>query len=59
MINLSNALFQNQSEVLTIFSELDKTLQPTYFVPQQEKAAKVQELTQLSGSSILKSEQII
>lgn len=57
MINLPNAFFQSQKKALTISSELDKTLQTTHFIPQQEKAAK--ELTQLSGSRVLKSEQVI
>lgn len=33
IINLPNALFQSQTEALTISSELDKTLQPTHFIP--------------------------
>lgn len=53
MINLSNALFPSLREALMLSSELDKTLQPAHFIPQQEKAAKVQEPMQRSGSRVL------
>lgn len=56
MRNLSTAVFQSKAEAIITPSELNEVLQPSHFIPQHKKAAKVQVLTQLSDSKALKSE---
>lgn len=55
MRKLSTSVFQTKAEAIITPSELNKVLQPTHFIPQHKKAAKVQALVQLSDSKPLKS----